>query len=225
MAQLEVRWSGYKARGVRGWTHPDDLHLLTGWSEWSGLLCEIVGSGWADEHVASLPCARGLAKVYRITQAGMNEVAALLREPAPVVRVADADEDTGDVYVSTDAHWALVTLRQSAGEWMTAEAAAEPSQRWNREENRLGAMPYRHVWRKHLEELARAGLAESRTQERVGGRGPPPTVYRATACGLTARLLEWIGHDPEHAIYTDLDYGYVLRPPGSTANFFGGSGM
>jgi len=227
LAQLAVRWSGYKVRGVRGWAHADDLHRLTGWDGWPGVLVEMTQSGSVDEHVASLPCAWEAARVHRITQAGMNEVAALLREEAPAVRAPCAYDETGAVYASTDARWALEALRERPGEWMSAETVAEPSQRWNRTVNRHGTMPYRHVWRVHLDELVAAGLVEGCTREQKGKRGPEriQTVYRATACGLTAPLLEWIGSDPEHPIYTELDYGYVLREPGLSGNVFGGSGM
>jgi len=143
------------------------------------------------------------------------------------VRAPCADDDTGAVYASTDARWALEALREKPGKWMSAEAVAEPSDRWNRTVNRHGTMPYRHVWRVHLDELVTVGLAEGCTREQKGKRGPERmlTLYRATACGLTAPLLEWIGRDPDHPIYTELDYGYVLREPGLSGNLFGGSGM
>ncbi|MBV9108740.1 MAG: hypothetical protein JO306_05005 [Gemmatimonadetes bacterium] len=226
-AQLAVRWSGYKVRGVRGWAHADDLLRLTGWEGWPDVLGEMARCGLVDEHEASLPCVREAARVYRITQAGMNETAALLCERAPAVQALCADDETGAVYASTDARWALETLREKPGEWMSTEAVAEPSQRWNRTVNRHGTMPYRHVWRKHLDELVTAGLAEACTQEQKGKRGPEriQTLYRATPCGLTAPLLEWMGRDPDHPIYRELDYGYVLREPGLAGNVFGGSGM
>jgi len=223
LAQLSVRWSGYRVRGIRGWAHADDLYTMTGWDGWPDVLDELARSGALDEHVASLPCAQAVARLHRITQAGMNEVAALLREEAPAVRTPCAYDETGAVYASTDARWALEALREKPGEWLTAEAAAEPSQRWNREVNRYATMPYRHVWRKHLDELVAAALAEPCTQERPGKRGAErtQTLYRATPCGMTVPLVEWAGRDPEHPIYTELDYGFVLREPGCTWNLFG----
>lgn len=220
LAQVVVQWSGYRVRGVFGWAHADDLSLLDGGDHWPGVLAELERCGAADSHAASLPCVAEPARIHRITQAGMRRIAAVLREDAPVVRAPGPLDETVAVYVSQSARWALAALRERPGEWMSADGAAEPSRRWNREENRHGTMPYRHVWSRHLGELVTAGLAQSREQE-LGKRGPQPMLYRVSACGLTAPQLAWHGRDAEHPVYREHDGTPLLREPGLAANMFG----
>ena len=132
LGQLVVRWSGYRVAGVYGWAHADDFRALTGEREWAGWLAALAREGVVDVHDARPADAAEAALVYRITQAGMDEIARVLGEPAPTVRQPDAGSDTEDVYVSAGARWALDALREAPGAWMSAARVAEPSERWNR---------------------------------------------------------------------------------------------
>lgn len=209
LAQLCVLPAGYRVRGVYGWAHPHDFDLAAGPYAWAALLAELEGAGLVKMHRASLADAPDPARLYRITQAGMDRVAAALREESPTVQPPGAPNEPGGVYASQGARWALQALREAPGGWHCAERVREPFERWNR----TGGRPYRVVWTSHLDELVSAGLAKARTLERRGKHAQGERLYRVTQSGLVVPVLEWWGRDPESEIYYDHDGGRVLRAP------------
>lgn len=208
LAQLVVLPAGYRARSVYGWAHPYDFSLLAGPYTWADLLCELEREGRADSHAASLPQASEPARLYRITQTGMNGIAAVLREESPRVERPRAPDEPAGVYASEGARWALDALREAPGDWLRVERVKEPSEQWNRS----GGRPYRLVWTAHLDELVSAGLAEARPLEPCGKHEQGRKLYRATACGLVVPVLRWFGRDPESEVYSQVA-GPLLRTP------------
>lgn len=208
LAQLCVLSAGYRVRGVYGWAHPEDLHLLAGPYTWAAVLAELEHAGLAEMQPANLVDALKPARLYRITQAGMDAVAAALREESPAVPRGRAPDEPAGVYASEGARWALDALREAPGEWLCVERVQEPSERWNRS----GAPPYRIVLISHLDELVSGRLAEARPLETCGKYKQGQKLYRATERGLVVPVLKWFGRDPESEIYSR-DAGPLLRAP------------
>ncbi|HEU4560687.1 MAG TPA: hypothetical protein VFS20_22735 [Longimicrobium sp.] len=217
LAQLAVLPAGYRVRGVYGWAHPEDFSLLAGGHTWAELLGELERDGRVEVHVASLADTLQPARLYRITQAGMDDVAGALREKSPVVKLPGEPEEEAGVYASEGARWALEALRSAPGVWLDAERVKEPSEQWNRK----GGQPARLVFTSDVDELVSAGLAEARPGEGGGKRERARKLYRATESGLVVPVLKWWGRDPESEVYSQ-----VARPllRAQLGCFFYGSG-
>ncbi|HSU15170.1 hypothetical protein [Longimicrobium sp.] len=215
LAQLAVLSSGYRVRGVSGWAHPNDFALLAGSYAWSELLAEAATGGLAEVHDATVPGAAP-ARLYRITQRGMETVARIVGEDAPKVRPPGPDDASDGVYVTQGGRWALDVLRKVCGDgWLAPDAVREPSERWNR----TGGRPCRIVYASDLDALVASRLAKSCPL--AAGCRARPVMYRVTTIGRTAGLLEWFGRDPEAAIYTDHGGSWPLLCPPRGLFLFG----
>lgn len=103
LAQLFVRSSGYRLRGVYGWANPKTFAQLAGPYEWAVLLAGLAGAGLVDEQTASVCGVEDPARLYRITQAGMGVIAGVLREFAPTVGPPGPADCSDGVYASEGA--------------------------------------------------------------------------------------------------------------------------
>jgi hypothetical protein len=209
LAQLAALPAGYKVRGVYGWAHSDDLYLLAGRTHpWEMLLTDLARAGSVIEHNVGFP-GEEPAPLYRITPAGMGEVARLLGESTPSVTPAGAADTMEGLYLPPRRRQALETLRKATGrEWLSPDAFRELPAAWHRQ----NVHPYRPVYTTDLDALVIDGLAESRVLEGCGKRCTK-LLYRVTEMGCSVPVLEWFGRDPEHPIYTDHDGRPMLKPP------------
>jgi hypothetical protein len=205
LAQLCVLPAGYRVRGVYGWAHAEDFDLLAGPYRWADLLAGMDHARLVEMQPSSLVDALEPARLYRITQAGMDEIAAVLREESPRVELPRARGELAGVYTSVGARWALEALREAPGAWLCAERVRA----WC---NRTGGRPYRLVWTSHLDELVSAALAEARPLDGCGKERRGARVYRATQSGLVVPVVKWFGRDPESEVYSQ-DGGPLLRAP------------
>lgn len=213
LAQLTVRPGGYRIGRTFGWAHADDLYLLAGTTYvWADALARFADRRHADVRHANVRTAALPSPLFRITQSGMDTVARLVGEIAPSVCPPCLGECCTDVYASNLGQWALRALREAYPNWLTAAEVLKPIRRWNR----CGNVPY--VTTGDLTALVSSGLAESCC---TGDHRSTP-AYRVSRAGCTATLLEWYGPDPEARIFSDHDWGHVLKPP--MRGFLYGSG-
>lgn len=197
LAQLAVLNTGYHARGVTGWAHPDDFSLLAGPYDWPGLLGELVRTCAVDAATVIGPGQDQTTRLYRIAPAGMQETARTLGEAAPDVPKPAPAEGTSGLYVSTGAWWALDVLRDACRDGAGPVGLTGVRDRIGEKYGHCRPS-YRIVLWSDLCALVSAGLAE-RARWPLHGCD----AFAVTCDGWTAEPLAWHGHHPETEIFTD----------------------
>lgn len=191
---LEAAGGGYERRGVRGWARLEDAQIATGHSLAVRVLA-VYGRGLLQRDDVRPPGHVRPLWVYRITQPGADLMAQeeghhRTRVPAP------SDAPDASVYVPEGPRLALRALRRILEEgiscrWAPDEIGWIPAAELRR---RLQPTPGSWWFPEDLGWLVRARLAERR-EVKTSGRPAPVILYRASAGGGAAPVLEW--HEPQ----------------------------
>ncbi|HEX6749283.1 MAG TPA: hypothetical protein VF092_18440 [Longimicrobium sp.] len=205
LAQLAVLNAGYRAHGVCGWAHPDDFSLLAGPYDWPGLLGELAHAGAADAAAARGPGVDQTTQLYRISPAGMREVARTLGEAAPDVPQPAPTEGTSGLYVSAGARWALDVLRDTCRDGTGPVGLTGVRDRIGEKYGHCRPTS-RIVLASDLHALVSAGLAERARWPLYGC-----DAFVVTCAGWTAEPLAWHGYHPEAEIFTEHGGGPLLN--------------
>jgi hypothetical protein len=182
--------AGYERRGVRGWARLEDAQTATGHSLAVRVL-GMYGRGLLQRDNVRPPGHVRPLWVYRITQAGADVVSHAegdhrARVPTP------SDATDASVYVPDGPRLALRALRRILEERVPCRWAPEEAGWIPAAELRRRAEPTPAAWwfPEDLGWLVRAGLAERR-EVTTPGQSAPVILYRASAGGGVAPVLEW----------------------------------
>lgn len=190
---LESRGAGYERRGVRGWARLEDAQIATGHSLAVRVLA-MYGRGLLQRDDVRPPGHVRPLWVYRITQAGADLVSqGEGHHPARVPTPSDAPDPS--VYVPDGPQLALGALRRILEERAPCRWAPDEAGWVTAAELRRRTEPTPDAWwfPEDLGWLVRARLAERREVTTLG-RAAPVLLYRASAGGGVAPVLEW--HEP-----------------------------
>lgn len=195
LRDLEEGLGGYLRRGARGWAHPRDVSLGTGFPV-AEVLPLLHRCGLVDRDDARPPALRRPVWIYRIHDQGKCWIDAHQGYVnGRSVRELNADADAS-IWLAPRAQRALAELRGAAQDSRPSKLLAG-EHGW-RTSCQLEASARDHAEGPSptvfdttiLETLIHAGLAERR-RVTVPWRSRPIVLYRATAAGGEAIVLEW----------------------------------
>lgn len=195
LRDLEEGGGGYVRRGAPGWTHPHDVQRETGQAV-PEVLPRLHRCSLADRDDARPPALRRPVWIYRIHERGKRWLGAREGQPGSDVARCASDEPDASIWLTPRARIALAEMRRAAedlrpSKYVPREHGWRTSGELEESARTHVAGPYRTVFDTPLlESMILAGLAERRRVS-VPWRGRPVVLYRVTAAGGVAIVLQW----------------------------------
>ena len=193
LLDLAVQRAGYTVRGVRGWATSEQIE--TGVKTWgtAELMRAEAKRGRVLQHDARPPEDSRPTWLYRISQAGADQLAAALNVVPPRIR-PPSDQDEPRVLLRENAwhvieglHAALDPEVRPRRVWVEGEVGWRSSRELTSamaKEDEAAGRRYRWFTTDDLRWLVRLGYAEKRVIRGIH-------VYRLTTSGARLQELEW----------------------------------
>jgi hypothetical protein len=198
LRQLAVECAGYKARGVRGWAHLENVEVGTR-SKLAEVLPLLHGRGMLDRVDVRVSGRLRPVWIYRVNASAERLIAETTGMPYQEIDPPKRLDANRPIYVPDRQRGALLLLRQAhddpgtpvrfgARGWVTGRELGARKEAWN---EKLGGPPFVAVDTTDLRWLALWRLIERHDAPPTPGRQTEVVYWRATEFGRSAKLLEW----------------------------------